>query len=136
MRLRHIKGCEEFVNNSEWTITDPKANRGSWQHPIHVEIGMGKGRFIRDMAKLYFDIFYLGIERYKSVIQKTIERKVKEDEERLANGLTGWQLIGGKWYYLNPAKDGTFGSCQLGGVTPDGWTVDKNGAWVESIPRK
>ena len=33
MRLRHIKGCEEFVNNSEWTITDPKANKGSWQLP-------------------------------------------------------------------------------------------------------
>lgn len=52
------------------------------------------------------------------------------------NMLTGWQFINGKWYYLNPNKDGTLGACQLGGVTPDGWTVDANGAWIESIPKK
>ena len=56
--------------------------------------------------------------------------------DKHGNMLTGWQFIGGKWYYLNPTKDGTLGACQLGGVTPDGWTVDENGAWVESIPRK
>ena len=50
--------------------------------------------------------------------------------------LTGWQFIGGKWYYLNPTRDGTLGACQLGGITPDGWTVDESGAWIESIPQK
>lgn len=93
MRLRHIKGCEEYVNSSEWTIVDPKEYKGKWQHPIHVEIGMGKGRFIRDMAKLNPDIFYLGIERYESVIQKAIERKLKEDEERIAEGLDKYENL-------------------------------------------
>ena len=54
--------------------------------------------------------------------------------DRQGNMLTGWQFINGKWYYLNPTKDGTLGACQLGGVTPDGWTVDESGAWIESIP--
>ena len=49
--------------------------------------------------------------------------------DRQGNMLTGWQFINGKWYYLNPSKDGTLGACQLGGVTPDGHTVDENGAW-------
>ena len=56
--------------------------------------------------------------------------------DRQGNMLTGWQFIGGKWYYLNPTKDGTLGACQLGGVTPDGWTVKENGEWDESIPKK
>ena len=80
MRLRHIKGCEEFVNNHRLTISDPESKKGSWPHPLHVEIGMGKGRFIREMAKLNPDIYYLGIERYESVIQKAIERKERDEE--------------------------------------------------------
>ena len=56
--------------------------------------------------------------------------------DKNGNMLTGWQFINGKWYYLNPTKDGTLGACQLGGVTPDGWTVDESGAWIESIPKK
>lgn len=45
--------------------------------------------------------------------------------------LTGWQQIGGKWYYLNPAHDGTYGACFIGpGKTPDGWEVDASGAWA------
>lgn len=45
--------------------------------------------------------------------------------------LSGWQFIGGKWYYLNPVHDGTFGACLLGpGKTPDGYEIDENGAWT------
>ena len=79
MRLRHIKGCEEFVSNSAYTITEPEMKKGCWPHPLHIEIGMGKGKFIREMSRLNPDIHYIGIERYESVIQKAIERKTAED---------------------------------------------------------
>lgn len=47
--------------------------------------------------------------------------------------LTGWQLINGKWYYLNPYMNGTgtLGACLIGpGKTPDGYEIDANGAWT------
>ena len=43
---------------------------------------------------------------------------------------TGWQLIDGVWYFLDPSKGG---KAQPGGVTPDGWTVDETGARGGSI---
>ena len=49
------------------------------------------------------------------------------------NMLTGWQLIGGKWYYLNPFQNGTgtLGACLIGpGKTPDGYEIDDQGAWT------
>ena len=44
--------------------------------------------------------------------------------------LTGWQFINGKWYYLSK----TSGAVPLGSMyreirTPDGYYVDKDGAW-------
>lgn len=50
--------------------------------------------------------------------------------------LTGWWWIKGsdgatRCYYLNPVMDNTLGACFIGpGTTPDGYTVDENGAWT------
>ena len=47
--------------------------------------------------------------------------------------LTGWQWINHKCYYLNPIQGlGGYpqGACWMGGVTPDGYTVDATGAWT------
>ena len=53
MRLRNIPGADEAILNSEYCIKEPESKKGNWQsvfsstQPLHIEIGMGKGRFIR-----------------------------------------------------------------------------------------
>ena len=74
MRLRHIKGAEEEIANSPYVIQDPKAVKGKWRqlfgnpNPIRIEIGMGKGKFIMELAAQNPDVNYVGIERYSSVL--------------------------------------------------------------------
>ena len=48
--------------------------------------------------------------------------------------LTGWQMIhwngSYKFFYFREAADGRRGECLIDGVTPDGYTVNKDGAWT------
>lgn len=80
MRLRNVKNKEEILNKSKIFITNPEKYIGSWNevfnnhNEIHVEIGMGKGSFIIEMAKRYPDINFIGIEKYDSVIVRALEK--------------------------------------------------------------
>lgn len=80
MRLRNIPGADEAIINSPYCIKEPELKKGSWQsefsdrQPLHIEIGMGKGRFIMDMAAAHPDINYLGIERYSSVLLRALQK--------------------------------------------------------------
>lgn len=89
MRLRNIAGSREVIADSAYTVKDPEKKKGLWKkevfgndHPIHIEIGMGKGRFIMDMAALHPDINYIGIEKYSSVLIRAIQ---KQEELQLPN---------------------------------------------------
>ena len=59
MRLRNIPGSKEVIADSAYVIQEPQNNKGKWKevfgnaHPVHIEVGMGKGRFIMDMARLH-----------------------------------------------------------------------------------
>ena len=80
MRLRNVKNALEIVNNSKYTINNPESYKGKYKeifgndNPIHIEIGMGKGNFIIDMAQKNPDINFIGIERYESVMCRAIEK--------------------------------------------------------------
>lgn len=88
MRLRHIKGAEETVASNRFVIQDPEGQKGRWQEvfndnaPIHIEVGMGKGRFMMDMAEAHPDINYIGIEMYSSVLLRALQ---KMEERELSN---------------------------------------------------
>lgn len=85
MRLRHIKGAEDAIAASPFVIQEPEKNRGSWAqvfgntNPLELEVGMGKGRFIMELAGLNPDINYIGIERYSSVLLRGLQKRAGLD---------------------------------------------------------
>ena len=88
MRLRNIPGSREAIAANRWCITEPERMKGEWQavfgnrNPIHIEIGMGKGRFLMSLAKANPQINYVGIEKYSSVLLRALQ---KMEEEPLEN---------------------------------------------------
>ena len=80
MRLKHIKGAEEIVSNSDYVIKNPEQYKGKYKelfnnnNPIYIEIGMGKGSFIINNALKYPNINFIGIEKYDSVMVKAIKK--------------------------------------------------------------
>lgn len=91
MRLRNIPRAEGTIQNHKAVIKRPEDQKGCWKqvfgndHPIHIEIGMGKGRFILNMAKKYPEINFIGIERYSSVLLRALEKYDTEEFSGLSN---------------------------------------------------
>lgn len=89
MRLRNIKGADEAVANSIYCIQNPAELKGSWNvffsnsNPIHIEIGMGKGQFIMELARQNPQINYIGIERYTSVMLRALQKMEMEPADNL-----------------------------------------------------
>lgn len=85
MRLRNIRGSRETVAENDYVVHEPEQYKGKWNtlfendHPLHVEIGMGKGKFIMQLAAENPEINYIGIEKYSSVLLRALE-KSKETE--------------------------------------------------------
>lgn len=80
MRLRNIPQAEPAIAKSKFVIKNPEKMKGQWKslfgndNDLHVEIGMGKGKFIIEMAKLNPDINYIGIEKFTSVLFRAIQK--------------------------------------------------------------
>lgn len=81
MRLRHIPGSEEAILNSPYVVHQPEQYRGNYRelfgndNPMEIEVGMGKGRFIMELAALNPGINYIGIERYPSVLLRALQKR-------------------------------------------------------------
>lgn len=90
MRLRNKKNANVIVNESDYIIKNPKEYKGAWKNifnndnEIHIEIGMGKGTFIINMAKNNPNINYIGIEMYDSVIVSAVNT-LNQMEDKVPN---------------------------------------------------
>ena len=83
MRLRNIRGSKDVIASCPFVVQEPESCRGRWaeilgnENPIHIEVGMGKGRFLMDMAVLHPEINYVGIEMYDSVLLRAVQKREK-----------------------------------------------------------
>ena len=89
MRLRNVKGAKEAIDNSLYVINDYEKYKGEFKkifnndHDIHIEIGMGKGDFIINMALNNPDINYIGIEKFDSVMVRALQKLSNIDIKNL-----------------------------------------------------
>lgn len=68
MRYNTVKNANQIIENSEYLIKNPSQYKNKWRNlfnnnnPICLELGMGRGSFIIDMAKSHPNINYIGLE--------------------------------------------------------------------------
>ena len=82
MRLRNVPGSREVIAAHPLCFLeeDPQSPAGRWaeifgsDHPIHIEVGMGKGQFITTLAMQNPAVNYIGIEKYSSVLVRALEK--------------------------------------------------------------
>lgn len=92
MRLRNLKEKDLFLEDCTYLIKNYQDYKGKWfqefnnNNPIHLEIGMGKGDFIYNMALNNPDINFIGIEKYSNVLARAIKKYPdKLDNLRIIN---------------------------------------------------
>ena len=89
MRLRNVKGSRETIAANPLVIQDITEQKGHWHEvfgndqPLYIEIGMGKGQFILEMARRNPDKNYIGIEKYSSVLVRALEKCETDAPENL-----------------------------------------------------
>ena len=92
MHLRKVKDVEEKIKEySDIVIFEPEKMKGKWDelfgndNPIYLEIGMGKGKFIRENALRNPNINYIGCELSTSMCYKCAKEVNDLDNLKIIN---------------------------------------------------
>ncbi len=90
MEYIKIKNADKIVKDSPYVVNNPTIYKNKWgkevfnnNHPIHLELGMGRGDFIIDMAKTYPNINFIGLEVNDSQMVNGINKLQKENLKNL-----------------------------------------------------
>ncbi len=72
MRYNVVKNANSILGSNSYLVKNPYAYKGKWaslfknNNPICLELGMGRGTFIIEMAKVHPNINYIGLELDKN----------------------------------------------------------------------
>ncbi|NBI29154.1 tRNA (guanosine(46)-N7)-methyltransferase TrmB [Chengkuizengella marina] len=99
-RLRRRSDTIEFLENAKDVVElKPQANKGKWKdifgndNPIHVELGMGKGKFISEMSLKYPEFNFIGIDLYDELVRKASEKAYDLREEQGVSNIDNLRLV-------------------------------------------
>lgn len=87
MRLRYIPGQYEYLQKHAKAITEPEKRNYKLnetfknQKPIHIELGCGKGKFMRQSAIENPDINYFGFEKSVKVAYRCVKSIFEVDPD-------------------------------------------------------
>ena len=79
MRYNVVKDASDILNNSSYLVKKPEKYKGNWsnlfsnKNPINLELGMGRGSFIIEMAKKNPKINFIGLELDKNQTASAIK---------------------------------------------------------------
>lgn len=88
MEYVKIKNADRIVKDCPYVVNNPKTYKGKWNqffqngNPIYLELGMGRGDFIIEMAKKYPNINFIGLEAVDSQMVPAVQHL---RNEKLAN---------------------------------------------------
>jgi tRNA (guanine-N7-)-methyltransferase len=102
MRLRGRKNIRESLERQpELVVLEPQQWKGRWHeffgnnHPIHLELGMGKGQFISRMSGNNPDINFIGIDIYDELLRRGSEKARAVWQEKGKNRVPNLALVRG-----------------------------------------
>jgi tRNA (guanine-N7-)-methyltransferase len=87
MRLRYVPGQYEYLQEHDKAITEPEKMNYKLNevfknnNPIHVELGCGKGKFIRETAAKNPNINYIGFEKSVKVAYRCAKSTFEDDPD-------------------------------------------------------
>ncbi len=79
MEYIKIKNAEKIINESSYLVKTPEKYKNKWndffgnRNPIKLELGMGRGDFLINMAKKFPNINFVGIELSDSQLVAAVE---------------------------------------------------------------
>ena len=82
MRYRRVKGATEKIERlREYLVAAPEELRGRWSreafgndHPLFLEMGCGKGKFVTELARRHPEYNYIGVEGQERVFLRAAQR--------------------------------------------------------------
>ncbi|WP_117161670.1 tRNA (guanosine(46)-N7)-methyltransferase TrmB [Paraliobacillus sp. X-1268] len=90
MRARYKPWALDFLKENEKFVNlNPSEWKNKWEtvfqnnHPLHLEIGTGKGQFLMGMAKQFSNTNFIGIEVVESILVSAVQKAVETNPENV-----------------------------------------------------